>query len=236
MAEWRIGRGWTEDELARRLKRLPALPRNFSDPPERMTIEHGWRQYYSEAIIARGRPGPPEKGGPFERGRTAVRDYQFSDPRIVTAHFAPDEPLLGRRLLLELKALGVLRYLGGAVVGAVRSDSDEERTVFGFRYDTLEGHLEQGAEWFLLTKEHATGELRFRIEAAWRPGQFPNWWSRLGFAVLGPLYQRLWHHRAHYLMAGLVRVPDPEAIEPEGRRVAHARPDVIFKRYEKTDA
>ena len=26
-----------------------------------------------------------------------------------------------------------------------------------FRYDTLEGHIERGYEWFLLTKDHATG-------------------------------------------------------------------------------
>jgi uncharacterized protein (UPF0548 family) len=230
MAEWRIGRGWTEAELQERLAGLAALPRNFTAAPEQMTVEHGWHQYYSEAVIARSRPGAPAEEGPFARGQIAVAHYAFSDPTIVTGHFDPDGPLLGRTMLLEMRALRVLHYLGGVVVGATRSEEVEGRSVFGFRYDTLEGHIEQGIERFLLTKEHNTGDIRFRIEAAWRPGQFPNVWSRLGFHWLGPYYQRRWHRRAHVLMAQLVRDPDLGPPEPEAGRLVHTDLDFEFKR------
>ena len=245
MAEWRIGRGWTEEELEARLAHAHTLPRNFTDPVERMTTAHGWNRYYSQAVIAKEPPGPPVDGGPFARGCTAIANYQFSDPRIVIAHFVPDAPLLGRHMLLELQALRVLHYLSGVVVSAVRDETVEEgegdprggpETVFGFRYDTLDGHIERGVEWFLLTKAHATGEIRFRIEASWLPGQFPNWWSRLGFSILGPYHQRIWHHHAHALMAQLVRDPNQPPPEPTGEQVVHMPPEVVFKRFKAEHA
>lgn len=230
MTAWRIGQGWSEAELAEKLRALYGLERNFSDPPESLSMEKGWHHYSSEAVIARTSPAPPEEGGPFTRGRNAVAGYEFSDPNIVVAHFDPGESLLGRRILLELKVLRVLRYLGGVVVGAVRSERSADQTVFGFRYDTLEGHIEQGAEWFLLTKEHATGIIRFRIEALWRPGQFPNWWSRIGFALVGRRYQEIWHRRAHRFMARIVQNAEPPSPSRVGARRLHAHPEVVFKR------
>lgn len=230
MAEWRIGRGWPESELEERLEAARSLPRNYSDPPDQMTLENGWHHYYSEAIVARERPGAPPPEGPFERGRIVVANYEFSDPRIVIAHFAPDEPLLGRYMLLEMRAFRVLHFLSGVVVGAVRSEEAGGKTIFGFRYDTLEGHIEAGTEWFLLTKEHATGEIRLRIEASWRPGQFPNWWSRLGFSLTGPRYQKIWHRRAHGIAARLMHDPTLRPPEPEDGRLVHTTPEVIFKR------
>lgn len=231
MTEWRIVRGWSEIELEERLERLRSLERNFSDPVDQMTTERGWNQYYSEAVVAHESPGVPKEEGPFQRGKDAVANYQFSDPSIVVGHFDPDVPLLGRHMLLEMRVLRTLHYLGGVVVGAVRSEVADGKTVFGFRYDTLEGHIEKGIEWFLLTKDHETGDIRFRIEAAWRPGQFPNWWSRLGFSVVGLRYQRMWHHRAHALLANLVRHPGHSQPEREGERLVHNKPDVVFQRY-----
>jgi uncharacterized protein (UPF0548 family) len=230
MADLRIGRSWSEKELQERLRRLPERGLNFSDPVEELTLERGWHQYFSEAVVAFEPPGPPEPDGPFERGCTAVASYSFSDPRIVIGHFDPEVPLLGRYMLLEMRALRVVRYLAGVVIGATRSESADDRTVFGFRYETLNGHIEEGAEWFLLTKDHATGAIRFRIEAGWRAGQFPNWWSRLGFTWLGPYYQRKWHHRAHALLARLVRVPSPRTPRSRGSRLVHTDPEVIFQR------
>ena len=235
MADWRIGRGWTDAELEARLAALRTRGLNFSDRVDEMTLERGWNTYFSEATVGREPPGPPVPDGPFARGRIAVSAYAFSDPRIVIGHFDPDVPLLGRHMLLEMKALRVFHYLAGVVVGATRHDEADGETVFGFRYDTLEGHIESGAEWFLLRKSHETGEIRFRIEASWRPGQFPNWWSRLGFAYLGPRYQRKWHLRAHALLAGLMREPDVRPPEAEGGRLVHADPSVVFQHFRAHD-
>lgn len=230
MAEWRLARGWTDHELDERLRALAAAGRNFDDPTTELTSAHGWRHYYSEAVIGREEPGPPRADGPFERGKVAVANYQFSDPRIVIGHFDPKVPLQGRRMLLEMRALRFLHYLGGVVVGAKRELDEHDRTVFGYRYDTLEGHIEKGLEWFLLTKDHVSGELRFRIEAAWKPGQFPNWWSRVGFALLGHHYQRTWHRHAHNRLAQLVRDPTVGPPRPRRGRLVHTGPKVIFSR------
>jgi uncharacterized protein (UPF0548 family) len=227
VAEWRVGRGWSEQELERRIAALRDVPRNF-DPEEPKTPENGWSRHGSETVVAREPAGPPRPGGAFERGRVAVARYEFSDPRIVEAHFDPDVPLAERRMLLELKPL-VLHFLAGAVIGQVRDRRTEAETVFGFRYDTLVGHVESGWEWFLLTKSHATGEIRFRIEADWRPGDFPNWWSRVGFAALGIHYQRRWTRRAHARLRSLLEehrpVPRPDRnLLHEGPRTVQGSP------------
>lgn len=228
MAEIRIGRSWTEDELRARLTSAAGLPRNYDAPPEALSPDDGWHHYMSEAVVARAAPGPPADEGPFTRGCTAVAGYTFSDPAIVLAHFDPDVPLDGRIMLLELRAVRLLHYLSAVIVGAVREERDADRTVFGFRYDTLEGHLERGAEWFVLTKDHASGAVRFRIEAHWRPGQFPNWWSRTGFALLGRHYQEVWHRRAHALLAQYMAEPGVPS-EPQ-RPLMHHAPEVLFRR------
>jgi uncharacterized protein (UPF0548 family) len=186
---WRFGRGWQEPELRRRLAALPGLPVTADQSA-------GGARYGSQAVIAFEEPGPVAPAGPFARARELVHQYEFSDPRIVTAHFDAARPLAGRHMLLEIKVLG-LRYLSPVVVGEVRDLAGPRHTSWGYRYDTLVGHLESGWEWFVLYKDHDSGEVSFRIQAVWRPGQFPNWWSRLGFRWLARRYQRAWHRRAY---------------------------------------
>jgi uncharacterized protein (UPF0548 family) len=192
MAEWRFGHGWTDAELRDRLERFRDLPLNFAavDGSSR------WNRYYTEAMVGLESRGEPVRGGPFERARAAVEAYQFSDPGIVVGHFDPAEPLRGRTLALEIQVLG-LHYLCGVRVNAVRVREERDETVFAFRYDTLEGHIERGMEWFLLTKKHRSGEVWFRIHASWQEGEFPNWWSRAGFRLLGRRYQLAWHRLAY---------------------------------------
>ena len=202
MAEWRIGRGWSPAELERAAQEALGWDRNF-DPDARMTPDEGWRHYTSETVIAREGPGPPAADGPYERAWSAIVRYEFSNPRIVRGHFDPAAPLGGRLMLLELQALR-LHFLVPVRVGPVRDDQDELQTVRGYRYETLQGHIESGWEWFLLTKSHATGEIRFKIAAEWRPGDFPNWWTRLGFRVLGRHYQRKWSRGAHVRLRNML--------------------------------
>ncbi len=231
MIKWCFSnQGWPEEELEQWLDRLSRLERNFDDPPEQLTLERGWHQYSSESVIAKGKPGLPEENGFFERGRSAIKNFEFSDSRVVIAHFDPDLPLLGRHMLLEMRVFRFLRYLTGVVVGAVRSEQKEDKTVYGFRYDTLEGHIERGAEWFLLAKNHITGKIRFRIKAGWLPGQFPNRWSRFGFFLLGRHYQKLWHKRAHQMMSEIVHGSKSSTLEEGRGKLVHSGPEIIFKR------
>jgi uncharacterized protein (UPF0548 family) len=164
---------------------------NFAGDETDMTGDAGWHHYHSEAVIA----SEPAGDACWSRARVALASYRFSNPDIVTAHFDPEAPLTGRLMLLEIKVWG-LHYLCPAVVNRVR----DETGAYGFRYDTVDGHIERGVEWFLLTKD-ARGDIRFRIEARWQRGEFPNWWSRLGFVLLSGYYQRRWHRQAHRRMS-----------------------------------
>lgn len=181
--------------MRRYLAVLEQRPVNFATPPEEMIPANGWTVDGSEDEIGTEPEGPPILDGPFARAKQAIINYDFSDPSIVTGHFDPATPVVGRNMLLELKVLG-FRFLCGVRVHSVRDDLEQGTSYFGFRYDTLEGHVERGYEWFLLTKDHATGGIHFKIEAHWRLGEFPSLWSKVGFKLIGEHYRVLWRHRA----------------------------------------
>jgi hypothetical protein len=63
----------------------------------------------------------------------------------------------------------------------------------------------------LLSKNHESGQLRFRIEAHWRLGRFPNWWSRVGFWLIGARLRELWRRRAVAHLRSLARRATPTA-------------------------
>jgi len=223
MMEWRLFSGWTSDELRARVERLSSAQLNFEGVEADLTGDRGWHHYCSEAIVARDKPGADEC---FERARVALANYQFSDPKIVIAHFDPKGALLGRRILLEIKVWG-LRYLCPALVTNVRS----EPGVYGFRYDTLTGHIERGMEWFVLTKD-ADGAIRFRIEARWQPAEMP-WWTRIGFAMLSGHYQRKWHRRAHNQISLLAHYGSTQRPPRDAAGLTHQGVDVTFTYYTK---
>src|SRR3954468_13713319 len=125
MAEWRLFRGWSTEELQARLSRLVTAQLNFEGVEEEMNDEQGWHHYHSDAIIA---AASPDADARFERARIALTNYRFSDARVVTAHFDPATPLLMRRLLLEIKVLG-LHYLCPALVNRLR----DQPHAYGFR-------------------------------------------------------------------------------------------------------
>lgn len=208
MAEWRLARGWKEGELEARLARVDRRRLNFVGADGELTPERGWNHVRSHAVVAREITGLPTRGGPFERARELVARFEFSDPRVVVGHFDPESPLQGRVLLLELKAAR-LHFLAPVRIGATLEESASNETRFGYCFETLDGHIERGREWFLLTKDHRTGAVRFKIEADWGPGQFPGWWARLGFALLGRRYQRAWHRLAHVRLRRLIAAGAP---------------------------
>lgn len=228
MAEWRLGGGWSDEELQEHLEHVSTLERNFLEDPSELVNRSGWYSYASESTLGRAPRGPAVADGPFEQACTALCRYRFSDPRIVQAYFDDDAELRGRPMVLILRAFRILRFLTGVRVGAVRHEESKDETIFGFRYETLEGHIERGAEWFILRKDHASGSVRLRITAFWLPGDFPNWWSRVGFRLIGEHYQQKWHRRAHAYMAHILHEPVPanrEFVFP--RRPTH---DVVFEK------
>jgi uncharacterized protein (UPF0548 family) len=215
VSAWRFGRGWSEDELQAQLAELQRRAVNFDTPASEMMRSRGWTVDGVDRQIGVEAPGPPTAGGLFERGTAALVNYDFSDPRIVVGHFDPHAPLQGRDMLLEIKVFG-FRFLNGVRVSTVRDQADERRSTFGFRYDTLEGHIERGFEWFAISKNHESGQVRLRIEAHWRLGEFPSWWSRVGFLLVGERFRGLWRRLAVARLRRLARQPAEKATAPIG--------------------
>ena len=215
---WRWGRAFSPQELARRLQSLDAMQSSVERAgASDAALEH----YFSQAIIARDTPGTPRPGGAFERACELSARYEFSDPRIVIGHFDPKRPLLGRPLLLELRALG-LHILAGVRINEVHTRSDGDGvSVFAWRYDTLPGHIEFGSEWFRVLQRHSSGEVLFQIEARWRPGEFPNAWMRIGFDLVARGYQRAWHRLAYARLRDLLG-SGPLPPLPSRRSILHS--------------
>ena len=233
MALYRIGRGWSASEMKGYLAALHDRKVNFETPVQEMTAEHGWTIDGDDDDIGSEPPGPPLPDGYYSRARRAIINYDFSDPRIVIGHYDPESELKGRDILLEIKVLG-FRFLNGCRVMEVRDGVEHGTTYFGFRYDTLEGHIERGFEWFLLTKDHETGAIHFRIEAHWRLGDFPTWWSRLGFRLFGDWFRRYWRHQAPARLRKLAKAPAPEPAPTHGELAHRGGDEPVLNEPEET--
>jgi uncharacterized protein (UPF0548 family) len=219
-AERRLG----DPAVLAALHALHDKPLNF-DLAERASFdrESGWQiDDYCQALPAE-RPGEPEPGGTWERARDLMRDYEFADPKIVRAVYAPDTPLEGRDMLLEVRLWGLLRFRFGVRVGGVvdqtRSEQGREVRVWGWSYRTLQDHLEMGQMDYRLLKWTDTGEVQFRIHVVSRPAEIPNPIIRLGFRLLGRREQVRFARRACDRMACLLA----------GDRVSSAREEMAVR-------
>jgi hypothetical protein len=172
-----------------------------------MTRGTGWHvDDYRQPLPAEP-PGPPVPGGTWERARELMLDYEFADPRIVRAVYAPDSALEGRDMLLEAPFLGLRFHFGVRVSGVVDETCDvsgRSVRVWGWSYRTLQGHLEMGQMDYEIWKWLDTGEVEFRIHVVSRPARIPNPIIRLGFHLFGRRRQVKFAKRACERMACLL--------------------------------
>jgi uncharacterized protein (UPF0548 family) len=180
------------------------------------TREAGWKVDDYRQPLPPEPPGPPLPGGTWERARELMRDYEFADPRIVRAVYAPDSALEGRDMLLEARFLG-LRFRFGVRVGGVVDETCpiEGRTVrvWGWTYRTLQGHLEMGEMDYEVWKWLDSGEVEFRIHVVSRAARIPNPIVRLGFRLFGRRQQVRFARRACERMACLL---EGRPVQPAG--------------------
>jgi uncharacterized protein (UPF0548 family) len=201
--------------VAARVGALRDRPLNF-DPRGAHPESEGWRRdAYCDALPSEP-PGPPVDGGSFRIAQTLLRDYKVADPSIVRAYYDHDAPLEGRNMLLELR-VGPLRAYGGCRVGRV---IDEERTVegrpvrvWGWPYQTLDGHIERGEMSWEVWKWLDTGEVQFRVHSYSRRVRSRNPLTTVGVWLFG---QRQRHRfltsagrRVQDLTAAALRGEDP---------------------------
>ena len=195
---WRIVRGWPDEALQAELASLARRPVSYGAPPPVPTPAPGWTVEHVQTLLGYELPGPPLPDGLFARASLGVAGYRFADPRITRGLFDPETPLLGRDILVEIRALFV-RLLVGLRVGDVLDQAGQESDAesrYGIRMDTLAGHILDGSEWVQIVKDHRTGAVQLLIEAQWRAGQLPTWWMALGFRPLGRPFQERWRRPA----------------------------------------
>src|SRR3954454_22944206 len=205
---------WRARRVRRKLLALRDRRVNY-DPGAPHPESDGWRiDDYCERLPAE-RPGPPEEGGPFRVAQKLLRDYKVADPSIVRAHYDDHAELEGRDMLLELRFMG-LRTYAGCRVGRV---ADEERVVdgrpvrvWGWPYQTLEGHIEQGEMSWEVWKWLDTGEVQFRIHSYSRMVGSKNPFMILGVRLFGQ------HERRRDLTSACRRIAH---LTEEGLRGRH---------------
>jgi uncharacterized protein (UPF0548 family) len=198
------------------LQALHDKPLNFDLAEQAsFTRERGWNvDDYCQPLPAE-RPGPPEPGGVWERARKLMSHYEFADPRIVKAIYAPDTPLEGRDMLLEARLWGVLRFRFGVRVNGVVDQTCSSRgrdvRVWGWSYQTLQDHLEMGQMDYQVWKWLDDGTVDFRIHVVSRPARIRNPLIRLGFRLLGRREQVRFARRACQRMACLLAGDEVES-------------------------
>ena len=189
------------------------------------TVEGHWHVDSGTAVIGREGPGPPERGGAWETACRLVSQYEFADARIVRGVYRQDAGLLGRDMLLEARFFGLRFYLGVRVTGLIDEERDTgggPERVWGWWYQTLEGHLEQGRLSYEVIKSLKTGQVAFRVAGYSRPAPIENWVIRWGFRLFGRWTQERFYRNIQSRMTDLVRtaqrgqpLPAPE-VRPDG--------------------
>jgi uncharacterized protein (UPF0548 family) len=155
----------------------------------------GWTFDVHRSPLGREAAGPPEEGGRWQRAREVVAAYGFTPPETVRAYYERGSALLGRDILLEARLPG-LRFLMGVRVTAVADESDDERTLWGWSYETLQGHLERGRVDYELVKDHRTGEVEFIARSYSQLHPRAPRWMRFGWRLVGRRTQLRFYRRA----------------------------------------
>ena len=124
-------------------------------------------------------------------------------------------------MLLELRIWGLRFHMGVRVTQVfdeVRRIDDRDVRVWGWVYDTLEGHLEMGRMDWEVRKWLDTGEVDFHIRAVSRRAPGGNPVVRLGFPLFGRRRQLRFYGRACDRIATLTET-ELDRARADGARV-----------------
>ncbi|HET8601641.1 MAG TPA: DUF1990 family protein [Segeticoccus sp.] len=106
-------------------------------------------------------PGDPRPGGSWELTRRLIEMYEPPMPSIIRGLYRADVPLLGRDMLLEGRFYGLHFSMGVRVTEVVDEVRDDGTRVWGWSYQTLQGHLERGCMAYEVVKHLDSGGVEF---------------------------------------------------------------------------
>lgn len=163
-----------------------------------------WEFDVHRAAIADEAPGAPVLGGPWEVACELVRDYEFTPPGLVRGVYDRGTPLLGRDLLLEGRFAG-LRFVMGVRITSLVEESDGEQDVWGWGYETLQGHLERGEIVYRVIKHRDTGRVEFTTSSYSQADPQLDPVLAAGWALFGRRTQLRFYREIGQRMRWLVR-------------------------------
>jgi uncharacterized protein (UPF0548 family) len=222
------------------LDSLPGRRVNY-DPaqaPEDGSPEGHWHVDSGAVLIGHEPPGDPVPDGPWEIARQLVTRYEFADERILRAVYRQDQDLLGRDMLLEGRFFFLRFYFGVRVTDVcdeTRDTGHGRERVWGWSYQTLGGHLEEGRISFEVIKNLDTGQVGFRVTGYSRAAQIPDPLVRFGFSLFGRHTQLRYYAAVQSRLYRLVQqaqagepLPKP-AVQADGLVLApaSARPHLL---------
>ena len=175
-----------------------------SRAPQDGRADGHWHVDSDDVDIGRELPGPPAPGGAWETGCALVREYEFADPRILRAVYRRGSGLAGRDMLLEGRFFGLRFYLGVRVTGLIDETRQAERA-WGWSYQTLQGHLEQGRLRYEMIKNTDTGRVLFRVSGYSRMAPIASPVVRWGFRLFGRWTQQRFYLAIQRRMRELVQ-------------------------------
>jgi uncharacterized protein (UPF0548 family) len=170
--------------------------------------EGHWHVDSATTAIGQEPSGPPEQGGPWQMACQLVSQYEFADGPILRAVYRRDQELLGRDMLLEGRFWGLRFYLGvriTRIIDETRDTGNGSERVWGWAYQTLQGHLEQGRLTYEVIKNLRTGQVMFRVTGYSRPAPISNLLIRWGFRLFGHWAQQRFYRKVQMRMSRLLR-------------------------------
>ena len=216
-----VGPPWLGGDVRDQLERIRDLTPNF-DPSGLSSVKRdAWHVDDYCRTLPPEPPGEPIPSGSFGSAKRLLRDYAFADPRRIRAYYWADAPLEGRDMLLEIRYLTLRVRVGvriGVVFDEIREIGDRSARIWGWAYQTLEGHLERGQMDYQVWKWLDTGEVEYRIHAVAQVALTHRPILNLGFRLVGRRKQVRFARRCAERMEHLVEWGlDGRNEEPEPR-------------------
>jgi uncharacterized protein (UPF0548 family) len=174
---------------------------NFRDEE---LAQPGWHHDLHRSRLPDELPGDPQPGGAWELARRLIDIYEAPEPSIIRGLYAAASPLIGRDMLLEARFYGLHFSMGVRVTHVVDELRDDGTRVWGWSYDTLEGHVERGRMSYEVVKHVDSGHVEFVTRGVSEPAPTLGPLLRLGWSLFGRRTQVRFYRRCGQRMQRIV--------------------------------